>query len=211
MHDITPEALLELIKSRRTVRRFERDKDVDNHALTRILEAGTWAPYAPYHPQGWKFVALKHKQREKAVSHIVKSDTIKKYMEAAYQAEPWDKAESGKVKQAWQEFAGDFVRNLGEAPVLIVGLVPASDYPTVRNYNDESAWSAVQNMMLQAEAEGLNSGVCTFHSPRIESELIEYLGFPPDQWTIAFVLNVGYAREVPKARPREAGLFEIRD
>lgn len=211
MHNISPEALLELIKSRRTVRQFDRDKAVDNQALSRILEAGTWAPYAPYHPQGWKFIALKNKQREKAVSHIVKSDTIKKYMEEAYRAEPWDKAESGKVKKAWQEFAGDFVRNLGDAPVLIVGLVPNSNYPTVRNYNDESAWTAVQNMMLQAEAEGLNSGVCTFHSPRIESELIEYLGFPPLQWTIAFVLNIGYAREVPKARPREAGLFEIRD
>ena len=78
MHNISPEALLELIKSRRTVRQFDRDKAVDNQALSRILEAGTWAPYAPYHPQGWKFIALKNKQRERAVSHIVKSDTIKK-------------------------------------------------------------------------------------------------------------------------------------
>ncbi len=52
MKDVAADDLLNIIKSRRTVRKFDPAKPVKDESLTRILEAGTWAPYSPYYPQG---------------------------------------------------------------------------------------------------------------------------------------------------------------
>ncbi len=65
-------------------------------------------------------------------------------------------------------------------------------------------------MMLQALAEGLDTGVVTIHSATVEHKLVEFLRLPEDEWVVVFVLNVGYGTEKPEPTPRKEGLFEIR-
>ena len=209
MSQIKPQHLLQLIKSRRTVRQFDVKRKVRTASLKRILEAGTWAPYAPYSPMPWKFIALKGQKRKMAISHLTQDDSIKHYMAETYKNEPWPATAEENVRLSWQVFAREFVNNLGNAPVLVIGLTRQDEYERVQKYNDESAWTAVQNMLLQAEAEGLSAGIVTFHSEKIEKELIESLGFSVEKWFIAFLLNIGYANGNPTPAPRKKNLFEI--
>ncbi|GEM_PF-830028 len=211
MATISPQAMLDLIKIRRTVRKFDPGKPVSAESLHRVLEAGTWAPYAPYFPQGWQFIALKGSQRDEAVQIITKSKTILKYLRMEYESASWAAEHESEEEQKWKAKAHEFAATLGNAPVVIVGLVPFSDHMSILGHNLGSAWSAVQNMMLQAQAEGLNSGVVTFHSPTVEHQLINFLNRHPDEWKVAFVLNVGYGLEIPEPAPRKEGLFEIRE
>lgn len=199
-----------LIQSRRTVRQFNPKKAVSKASLERILKAGTWAPYAPYFPQGWKFIALKGKHRAKAVSIITKSKTILKYIRKAYEQSPWGPLTESAEEHDIKAFARDFATNLGNAPVMIVGLVPWSKSEPVLGHNYSSGWCAAQNMMLQAEAEGLHSGVITFHSPKVENRLVDFLGLKKGDWVVAFTMNVGHATVRPKPAKRLPGRYEIR-
>lgn len=210
MSNLTPQNLLKLIKRRRTVRKFDAKRVVSTARLKRILTAGTWAPYAAYYPQGWKFIALQGKVRDHAVAIVSKSKTILKYIRTAYEKAPWGAEAESVEEHYWKEFARDFAKNLGNAPVLIVGLVPRDAAQSVQGHNLGSAWAAVQNMMLQAEADGLATGVVTFYSPAVERELVEFLGLLSEEWMVAFLLNVGYPLEKRKPEPRKKGLYEIR-
>jgi len=210
MANIAATELLALIKRRRTVRSFCPDKPVDEASLQRVLEAGTWAPYAPYRPQGWKFIALRGKQRDQAVAIITKSKTILKYIRYLYENAPYAGEIESPEEHRWKDFASYFAQTLGEAPVVVIGLVPYDRSTTIRGHSLGSAWAAVQNMMLQAQVEGLASGVVSFQSPTVEKQLVEFLGLDSSSWIVAFVLNVGHAKVVPSPAPRQAGLVEIR-
>ncbi|RME01475.1 MAG: nitroreductase family protein [Calditrichaeota bacterium] len=210
MPNVDANDLLELIQSRRTVRKFDSLKPVSQDSLTRILEAGTWAPYAPYYPQGWKFIALRGSLRDEAVKIITKSHSIMKYLRALYESAPYGGEVESEEEHHWKEFAHDFGKNLGGAPVVVVGLVPYDSTVEILGHNLGSAWAAVENMMLQAQAEKLACGVVTIHTPHVVKELIKFLGLNENEWVVAFILNVGHAAEIPQVVPRKAGLFEIR-
>ncbi len=210
MANIDPKNLLALIQARRTVRKFDRERPVDEESLQRILEAGTWAPYAPYYPQGWKFIALRGEQRDQAVEIITKSHTILKYIRALYEHSVYGGEEESPEEHHWKVFAQEFAKTLGNAPVVVIGLVPFDEADDILGHNLGSAWSAVENMMLQAQAENLACGVVTMHAPAVEKELMHFLELPENDWVIAFILNVGHAAETPQTVPRSPGLFEIR-
>ncbi len=57
---VDPEALLDLIRSRRSIRQY-RSKPVPEHMLEQVLEAGRWAPSAS-NQQPWAFVVVRDKQ-----------------------------------------------------------------------------------------------------------------------------------------------------
>lgn len=204
-----PSEVFNLIQSRRTVRQFTK-KAVSKTSLERILKAGTWAPYAPYFPQGWKFVAFKGNQRDRAVSIITQSKTILKYIRKAYEASPWGPLSESAEEHDIKAFAAEFAKNLGQAPVIVVGFIPYSGSDQILGHNYSSAWCAAQNMMLQAEAEGLNTGVVTFHSPAVENQLIDLAGLKKSDWVVAFTMNVGHATVKPKAAKRMTGRYEVR-
>lgn len=211
MPEVAPQDFLEVIKIRRTIRHFKKDQPVPLDKLERILQAGTWAPYSPYFPQGWKFIALKGKLRDQAVAIITQSKTVLKYLRQAYEHSPYSAEAESPEEKSWKEFARDFAQSMGNAPVIIVGLVPRHPALSIQGHNLGSAWAAVQNMMLQATSERLASGVVTFHSPSVEKQLIRFLNLAPENWVVAFVLNVGYPDETPVVQPRKAGLYEIRE
>lgn len=209
MARIRPQDMLKLIRERRTIRQFDDQKPVKTRTLRRILEAGTWAPYSPYAPMPWKFIAIRGKRREEIVRHLLTDEALHHYAAEVQKSASLPPEAKSTVRTAWGIFARKFTENLGNAPVLVVGLVRTNEYRRVRQYNNESAWTAAQNMMLQAQAEGLGSGLVTIHSEQIESELVELLGLSPEKWFVAFILNIGYPLAAPPAAPRTGDLFEI--
>lgn len=209
MATIPPRDMLKLIRERRTIRQFDIQKPIRKRVLLRILEAGTWAPYSPYAPMPWKFIAIQGKRRQEVVRHLLTDEALQHYAAEIQKSTSLPPQTEETVHAAWRVFARKFTENLGNAPVLVVGLVRTSEYQRVRQYNNESAWTAAQNMMLQACAEGLGSGLVTIHSEQIEAELIESLGLSPEKWSVAFIMNIGYPLAVPPARPRRDDLFEI--
>ena len=61
--------ILELIKKRRTIRDYKKKK-VSQKLITKIIEAGIWAP-SPHNSQPWEFIVIKDSQiKEKFIKMI---------------------------------------------------------------------------------------------------------------------------------------------
>ncbi len=60
--------ILELIKKRRSIRKFNPDVAVDDQTVNQILEAGIWAPSAG-NTQCWRFVVVRDKLIKKALAN----------------------------------------------------------------------------------------------------------------------------------------------
>ena len=65
-HRVAPAALLSLIKSRRSVRRYLPDP-VPQEVLDQVLEAGRWAPSAN-NQQPWAFIVIQDEQVRREVA-----------------------------------------------------------------------------------------------------------------------------------------------
>ena len=69
--------ILEIIKTRRSIRKFE-NQPVPEDILEKVLEAGRWAP-SGLNNQPWRFAIIRHKAEKDALSrlthysHVVKS------------------------------------------------------------------------------------------------------------------------------------------
>ncbi len=66
--------LMEIIKSRRSVREFE-NKNVDDNVIEEILTAGQWAP-SGLNNQPWKFCIIKNEEKKNALSQCTKYNNI---------------------------------------------------------------------------------------------------------------------------------------
>lgn len=199
-----PVEMLDLIKRRRVVRRFDPGRPVGEPTLGRILEAALWSPLSIYHPRGRKFIALRGGERDRAVEILLRDHTILKYIRFRYES-----ALIGHDEE-WSDQAAYFGRTLGEAPAIVVAVVKRDPHLDRLEHNLGAAWCAAQNMMLQAEVEGLGSGVVTLSSRKVKGALIGHLGLDPDEWVLAYVLTLGRAAETPMPldRPKEA--IEVR-
>ena len=199
-----PAKMLELIKDRRVVRQFDPATPVAEEPLGRVLEAARWAPLSIYHPEGSKFVALCGAARDPAVEIILRDHTILKYLRFRY-----ENALIGHDEE-WSRKAEHFGKTLGEAPVVVVALVKRDPHVDRQGHNLGAAWCAAQNMLLQAAAEGLATGVVTLGSPKVKGALIDHLGLDADQWMVAYALNLGHAAETPTPLQRPEDAVEIR-
>ena len=201
---MNPAAMFSLIRNRRVVRRFDPDQPIAQEPLGRILEAALWAPLSIYHPLGRKFIALGGDERDRAVEILLQDHTVLKYIRFRYEQELIGHDEE------WSEKAQYFGKTLGEAPVIVFALVRIDPHGERLRHNMGSAWCAAQNMMLQAEAEGLSSGLVTLGSPKVQGQLVEHLDLDPEQWVLAFVMNLGRAAEEPTPIHRPKDAIEIR-
>ena len=67
--------ILELIKTRRSVRKF-KNKDVSREIINDILEAGRWAP-SGLNNQPWKFMVLEKAAKDSLAEHTKYSQIVK--------------------------------------------------------------------------------------------------------------------------------------
>jgi nitroreductase len=65
---IVPEALLDFIKERRSIREFQ-NKQIPQKEIDMILEAGRWAPSAS-NRQPWEFIVIKNRDILKKIARV---------------------------------------------------------------------------------------------------------------------------------------------
>jgi nitroreductase len=152
--------LQELIKQRRSIRKYKKDP-VPQELVEKVLEAGFWAPSGK-NLQNWRFFVVTGKKRDEYLKHSQKSWLgIKDILEK-------------KLKPSLYQFTERFFYTLGDAPVLI--FCYTKNDPNERYLTSiGSVYMAVQNILLTAEAHGL--GTCPMGAPlEIIDDVNEFIG-----------------------------------
>ena len=184
--------MIEAVKNRRSIRKY-KNKAVDKEKIECVLQAGMLAPSSK-NRQPWKFVVATESAKEKACHAM--EEGIRREKE-----EPFIPDSSPYINGAEHT-----LRIMQQAPVLIfiVNTLAASfneelsmDERVSEICNAQSIGAAIENMTLEATAQGLGSlWICD--SFFAQKELSDWAG-----GELYAVLAVGYADETPAARPRK--------
>jgi nitroreductase len=193
-----PSVIFEIIKSRRTIRKY-KSQIPPKESINRILDV----PYfiLKDFPIPFQLVVIQEEARNKAVNIINQTYSVARDLAVLYNIIPDD------LKEWHKNFMKEFVRTLGNAPIIIIGL---TDLKNNAEYNFKISWIIAQAIMIQAKSEGLDTGSITFSSKTVEEELIrDFLKMDINRWSIAFVLNCGYRDEEPLVKEIREGIYEI--
>ena len=174
--------MIEAIRNRRSIRKY-KDKAVDKEQITQILQAGTLAP------------SSKNRQPKNEACHAME-EGIRREKEVPFIPD----------SSPYINGAGHTLRIMQQAPVLIfiVNTLAAPfnkelsmDERVSEICNAQSIGAAIENMTLEATAQGLGSlWICD--SFFAQEELSDWVG-----GELYAILAVGYADEAPAARPRK--------
>jgi len=193
-------SLLELMKTRRSVRRFKPDP-VPKEYVDMLLEAARWAPSAG-NRQPWRFIIVEEASVREKIGELYQK-MRKADLEGVPVDSPFYKAVSERVK-------ANFYRNIfAIPPLLIVVCADPKESFHSRTYQMDCA-VAIQNMLLMAHALKLGSTYVDFYRPEQETQLKQVrdlLGIP-DEIALRAILPLGYPAETPTVPPRK-DLHEI--
>jgi len=173
------EELLEVIKSRRSIREYTT-KAVPEEHIRLILEAARWAPSGA-NTQPWEFIII----RDPAIKERIRTLMVEGYRRAKelYPLFPWD-------AMPWLPDC----KYLSDVPVIIAVVGDPRKKRVYPGRNDEifcsSTAAAIMNMLLMATALGLGT-VWLTHSLVPEEDLKRALNIPPELRLMSLI-PVGY-------------------
>jgi nicotinate-nucleotide--dimethylbenzimidazole phosphoribosyltransferase len=184
--DDAREALYDVVRARRDVRRFRPDP-VPDAVLERVLAAAHAAPSVG-HSQPWRFL-------------VVQDDVLRD--RAAVMADAERLAQAAQLDPDAARHLLDLqLEGIREAPLGVVVCcdrrTPAAGVLGRATFPDADLWScacAIQNLWLAARAEGLGLGWVTLFRP---DELASLLGLPEGVVTLGW-LCLGWPDERPPA------------
>jgi len=183
--------LAEVIKGRRSVRKFKPDP-VLKEMLKGILDLAIWAP-SGMNRQEWYFVVVQGEKVEEMKKIFADAfQDMKPRLEKVFADKP-------KIIAATKEFFETY----GGAPVFIFAYCGKG--PDGKTWDTNSTAVAVQNLQLAVYEAGLGS-TWTDGILGKEKEINEALGIKDKK--LACVLPVGYPDEVPRVPPRREGRVE---
>jgi nitroreductase len=179
--------LSEVIRGRRSVRRFKPD-EVEPEVIEKLFDLAMWAP-SGMNRQVWYFVVVKGQKKEEFLKISATAfDEFRPLLEKTFKDKP-------KIVEGMQRFFETY----GGAPVIVfayAGKLPNGDDDVC------STAVAVQNLLLAAHEAGLGA-VWTDGVLIKESEINSFLGIEGQK--LVSVIPLGYPDEVPKAPPRREG------
>jgi nitroreductase len=195
--------LLELIQSRRSIRRFS-GRAVSREDLGRLFEAARWAP-SNHNRQPWRFLVIQDKKQIGQLAETVRrglSEKLKSLPEAAA-------AYAGELMH--------YATFFSNAPVLLVVLhkQPASvatpllaglKNPELVSGEPLSVAMAVQNLLLAAQALGL--GTCVLTGPLLALDTLAGALHLPAGHDLTCFVAMGYPAESPPP-PRRKSIEQI--
>jgi nitroreductase len=179
--------LLDLVKRRRTVRKFKPDP-VPEGSVEKIIEVARWAP-SGFHTQPWEFVVIKKPEVREAIIRAL--DRL---------APPITNTTAGNKPQDTHQ------RSFRDAPVFILLLAdwrakiglpghPTEKNEIVKSIYDSSLASAFLYMHLAAASLGLASQWYSAVSrPEAEREIREIVGIP-EALSIYDMMVLGHAAD----------------
>lgn len=189
------EYLLDIIKGRRSIRRF-KSIPLPKEYLDFVLEAARWAPSAG-NRQSWRFIVVTENEMRQRIGQIyqqIRGGELKSLPADS----PYYKAVSERLKT-------NFYRDMfTEAPVhIVVCGIPKESFH-MRTYVQDCA-IAIQNVLLEAYALGLGLVYINFDRPEHENlvKQIQKLLEVPEEMKIVAILPLGYPDEQPAAPPRK--------
>jgi nitroreductase len=198
--------LLELLQSRRSIRKF-LPKMPERALLEKLVQAAVTAPSAS-NKQPWRFFIVTNPEIKARMAAVVR-DAVER---VAAHIEP-------QFEAAFRAY-GDYFTRFESAPVVIVPLyrsltllssmvgsaLPAKDRQNIINMEQQSgvvsASLAVENLLLMAHDLGLGASGLT--GPLIATDELRGILSVPEGWSIVALLAVGYPDEQPKAPTRKA-------
>jgi nitroreductase len=184
--------LLNLVKKRRTVRKFKPDP-LPEGCVEKIIEVARWAP-SGFHTQPWEFVVIQKKEVREAVIKALDRH-----------APPITKTKSG------DEQSDASRRSFRDAPVFIILLAdwrakvglpghPTEENAVVRAIYQSSLASAFLYMHLAAASLGLASQWYSAASrPEAEREIRNIIGIP-ESLTVYDMMVLGYPAAPPNPK-----------
>ena len=192
------DSFLELVKERRTIRRFKPDPIPDEY-VDKIIEAARWAP-SGYNSQPWEFVVLKDK---KLIDTIMQG--MDDYWKISRTAETYRESWMRQTMHPWLDPEMDF----RHAPVYIIlfGDTRTQDgLPMMIRYDNQrkqtiflsSLASAYLYMSLAATTLGLaNEWVSSIATASAHCLVKDLLGIPKEL-EVYDMMALGY----PACKPR---------
>jgi nitroreductase len=205
------EELGELIKTRRSVRKFQ-DKPVPEDLLLKALELATWAPNGGNY-QPWRFLVVTKKE----LIHKM-ADTVKAKTELLAS---WPEAKQfGEAVERWKRMS-DFFRGAPACIAILMGRYSsiADQILQARGETDPIAREVRSNRQLgstslQSIAAAITYLLLILHylglaatwmaGPQQAKREIEQLLGVPAGWDFVDLIPVGYPAETPKVPARKA-------
>jgi nitroreductase len=195
------EKLLEIVKNRRSVRRFKSDPIPDEY-IDKIIEVARWAP-SGFNTQPWEFVVLKDKKHRQKIVDITasfwKNSVEMEKARPEVQGKKWDLEGITNTKGDFSE-APVYIILFGDPRVKSALPMAAQCDPARSNFIYQSSLSnAFLQMQLAATTLGLGAQWYTNVNTPYNSCLIkEYLGIPLE-FDIFDMMVLGY----PDYKPRK--------
>ncbi len=193
---MNPRALLDFMRSRRSLRRY-LDDPVPPYQIEQLLQAATWAPSA-HNRQPWRFVAIVDSSTKELLAREMGARLRQDLQNDAL---PLDVIE--------KDVARSFQR-ITSAPLLILLCMSLRDMDVYaddqRNAHEaamaqQSTAMAGQNILLMAASLGL--GACWLCAPLFCQDLVaDVLDLPAD-WQAQGMITVGYPAQ-SRQRGRES-------
>lgn len=188
------QTILDLIKQRRSVRRF-RSEPVPAETIKTLLEAARWAPSAG-NRQAWRFWVITDE-----ITRLAMGAAVEQTLSSIR-----DRLRDEARAQA-SDYLSKFV-HFASAPVVIAPihrggteLLQASQegdpLGPARAEADAlcSVAAAIQNMLLVAHAQGL--GACWMTGPLVAHEALAQVLQLPEGWSLSALIPIGWPAESP--------------
>lgn len=181
----------EVLEKRRTIRDFS-DKEVTDEVLNKVLAAAFKAPTND-HLRQFEFVVVRGQENIARLISPVAENTENIQQKALQMgAESMDKDEHAMFVDALPKQQ----RMLMQSNCLVLPFFRQKDYPLCRPAEQSSlnyfasAWTALENILLAATAEGL---ACAFRIPiHNEPEYVKQIIGAPEDYEFTCFLAIGY-------------------
>lgn len=192
----TPEQLYNLFYSRRSIRGFDRTKDVPDETVEKIIDMARLSPSGG-NGQPWEFIVIRDAEIKNKIGEL--------YMRQLQEKIELEKAVRGFVKM--------FNDGFKHAPVLILVIGDPrvnKSYP-VRAILDKAERHFVTGLAnatyaihLAARAFGLGSQYVSDAGSHYMSEMLKLMLGIPDEFKVYELVPIGYPVKSPDPTPRRS-------
>jgi nitroreductase len=187
--------IYETMRTLRAVRRLRPDP-IPADVLHRVLEAATWAPTGG-NVQPWRIVAVKDRALKEPIGKLY-AERWAAYSKQYRTGLPASAPADVRARAERTLNAGDYLANhFGETPVIAVFCFNPKNMAITDSKQDRvsvvgggSVYTAVENLLLAARAEGLGCVLTTLLC-ECEPEVRKLLAIP-DPWYTAAAIPLGY-------------------
>ncbi|WP_050613968.1 nitroreductase family protein [Bacillus testis] len=173
--------LAQMIKSRRSIKRFE-DREVSTALISELLDTAVWAPN--HHlTQPWRFILFNGEGREKFANAV-------KEWKMAKETNPAKKEEEGNK----------LYQKLMSNPAFLLVVMKENSNLAQREEDAAAISCLIQNFSLLAWEQNIGM---TWHTQGwLQEQMVrEAIGVKPGERIVANI-HLGYPEMIPKAQPR---------